>query len=521
MRRRDLIKAAPLPFLPAPAIAQAAKPLRFVPHANLTALDPVWTTASVTIMHSFMVYDTLYGIDYTGGLHPQMCAGHEVSADQLTWTFTLREGLMFHDGEKVLAKDCVASVKRWSVRDPFGQQLTASMHEMAILDDRRFQIRLKKPFPLMLYGLGARYCFIMPERMAKAAPTEQVKEAVGSGPFKFVASEWVAGASAVYVKNERYVPRQEAPSYFAGGKVAHFDRIEWIVQADPATTAAALMKNEVDWVDVPLIDLVPMLKKSPDVRVQVNDPYGWLPILALNHLQPPFDNPKLRQALLPAVDQSLFIEAIVGEQSELKRVPAGYFTEGHASATHAGLDVMQGDKGIERARKLVAESGYKGETVVLIAPSDIATILQVSQVTRELLIKIGLKVDYQVMDWGSLVTKRNNQGPIDKGGWSAFNTNWGGLTVSNPGSSFPLRGNGRKGAIGWPTDDRLEALREQWFDAPTPAERKAITEQIQLQALQTVPYVPLGQFFQPTAYRIDLKDVVRSTSPLFWGVRRG
>lgn len=521
MRRRDLIKASALPLLPMPALAQGNKPLRFVPHANLTALDPVWTTATVTIMHAFMVYDTLYGIDFKGDLHPQMCAGHEVSSDELTWTFTLRDGLVYHDGEKVLARDCVASIKRWSVRDPFGQQMNTVLNEITALDDNRFQIRLKKPFRLMLYGLGARYCFVMPERMAKAPATEQIKESIGSGPFKFVPSEWVAGALAVYVKNDKYVPRQEPPSYFAGGKMPMFNRIEWIVQADPATTAAALMKNEVDWVDVPLIDLVPMLKKAPDVTVKVHDPYGWLPIIALNHLHPPFDNPKLRQALLPAIDQALFCEAVVGDQADLMRIPAGYFTEGHAYATHAGLGVMQGEKGLDHARKLVKESGYNGEKVVLIAPSDIQTILQVSQVTRELFVKLGLNVDYQVMDWGSLVTRRTNQGPPDKGGWNAFNTNWGGLTVSNPGSSYPLRGNGRKGAIGWPTDDRLESLRESWFDAPTQAERKAITEQIQLQALQSVPYVPLGQFYQPTAYRNDIRDIVHTTFSVFWGVRRG
>ena len=521
MRRRDILKASALPLLPAPALAQGVKPLRFVPHANLTALDPVWTTATVTIMHAYMVYDTLYGIDARGDTPPQMCAGHEVSADELTWTFTLRDGLVFHDGEKVLAKDCIASIKRWSVRDPFGQQLNTVLNEMVALDDNRFQIRLKKPFRLMLYGLGARYCFIMPERMARAPATEQVKESIGSGPFRFVPGEWVAGAKAVYVKNDKYVPRQEAPSYLSGGKVPMFDRIEWIVQADPATTAAALMKNEVDWVDVPLIDLVPMLKKAPDVTVKVHDPYGWMPIIALNHLHPPFDNPKLRQALLPAIDQSLFCEAVVGDQTDLMRVPAGYFTEGHAYATHAGLDVMLGEKGLDRARQLVKESGYNGETVVLIAPSDIATILQVSQVTRELFVKLGLNVDYQVMDWGSLVTRRTNQGPPDKGGWNAFNTNWGGLTVSNPGSSYPLRGNGRRGAIGWPTDDRLESLREAWFDAPTQAERKAITEQIQRQALQSVPYVPLGQFYQPTAYRNDIRDIVHTTFSVFWGARRG
>jgi peptide/nickel transport system substrate-binding protein len=520
MRRRDLLQAAALPMLAAPAIAAGHRPLRFVPHANLTALDPVWTTAAVTIMHAMMVYDTLYGIDLQGDLHPQMCAGHEVSSDELSWTFTLRDGLAFHDGEKVLARDCVASIKRWAVRDPFGQHLTAVLEEIEVLDDRRFRMRLRKPFRLLLYGLGARYCFIMPERVAKAPATEQIKESIGSGPFRFVPGEWVAGARATYVKNEKYVPRQEPASYFAGGKQVGFERIEWTVQADPSTSTAALIKNEIDWLDLPLIDLVPLLRKSADVTVKVHDPYGWLPIIALNHLQPPFDNPKLRQALLPAIDQRLFVESVVGEQTDLMRVPAGYFTEGHTHATHVGLDVLQGEKGLDRARKLVKESGYNGEKVVLIAPSDIATILQISQVTRELFIKIGLNVDYQVMDWGSLVTRRTNQGPADKGGWNAFNTNWGGLTVSNPGSSFPLRGNGRRGAIGWPTDDRLEALREAWFDASTEVERRAIAVDIQRQALQSVPYVPLGQFFQPTAFRNDIKGIVPAAIALFWGAHR-
>lgn len=519
MRRRDLMKAAP--FLATPALAQGVKPLRFVPNANLSSLDPVWTTASVVIIHSLMIYDTLYGIDGMGDAHPQMCAGQEVSADELTWTFTLREGLSFHDGEKIRAQDCVISIVRWGARDPFGQQLMATTQEMKALDDRRFMIRLKKPFRLMLYALGSRYCFMMPERVARLPAAEQLKDTTGSGPYRFVADEWVSGARSVYTRFAGYVPRQEKPDYFSGGKAAHFERVEWIVQPDPAVAAAALQKGEVDWLEVPLTDLAPMLRKSPGVEVKVHDPYGWLPIIALNHLQPPFDNVKLRRALLAAIDQNAFVDAIIGDQAELGRVPAGYFTEGHSMATHAGLEALQGAKGLALAKKLVAESGYGGETVVLIAPSDQPAIMQLAGVTRELFQNLGLKVDYQVMDWGSLVTRRVNQGPADKGGWNAYNTLWGGLTVSNPGSAYPLRGNGKKGGIGWPTDERLETLRAAWFDAPDLAGRKVIAEQIQRQALETVPYVPLGQVFLPTAFRSDIKDIVKAAIPLFWGVRRG
>jgi peptide/nickel transport system substrate-binding protein len=520
MRRRELLKAIPL--LMTPALARAdTLPLRFIPNANLTSLDPIWTTALVAQAHGYLVYDTLYGIDASNLLQPQMCAGHDVSTDELTWTFTLRDGLAFHDGEKVLAKDCVMSLKRWASRDSFGQQLTRVANEIVALDDRRFQIRLKKPFRQMLYGFGARSCFMMPERMAKTPASEQVKETIGSGPFRFLPGEWVSGARAGYSRFDGYVPRQEPPSFYAGGKVAHFERIEWIVQPDSATAAAALQKGEVDWVEQPLIDLCPMLRTTPDVLVAVNDPFGWQPIIALNHLNPPFDNPKLRRALLPALDQKAFITAVIGEQAELGHVPGGYFADGQPMASHAGLEVLTRPRDIPLAKRLVAEAGYRGEPVVLLSASDRPVYSQVSFVARDLFQKIGLTVDFQSMDWGTVVTRRTSQNPTDKGGWSAFITALDGVTVSNPGGNFALRGSGQKAWFGWPTDAKLEELRDAWFDAPDLASQKALAEQIQLRGLDTLPYLPLGQMFQPTAFRSDIKDIVKSMFPLFWGVRRG
>ena len=520
MRRRDLLKATPL--LMAPALARAdALPLRFIPNANLSALDPIWTTAAIAQIHGYLVYDTLYGIDAGNNIWPQMCSGHDVSADELTWTFTLRDGLAFHDGEKVLSRDCVTSLKRWASRDSFGQQLTRVANEIAVLDDRRFQIRLTKPFRQMLYGLGARSCFMMPERMAKTPASEQVKETIGSGPFRFLPGELVSGAHAAYARFDGYVPRQEPPNFYAGGKVAHFERVEFIVQPDPGTAAAALRTGEVDWVELPLIDLCPMLRTVPDVVVAVNDPFGWQPVIALNHLTAPFDNPKLRRALLPALDQKAFITSVIGEQTELGHVPGGFFADGQPMATHAGLEVLTGPRDIKLARQLVAEAGYHGEPVVLLSPSDRPVYSQVSYVARDLFQKIGLTVDFQQMDWGSVVARRTSQNPTDQGGWSAFITALDGVTVANPGGNFALRGNGKKAWFGWPTDPKLEALRDAWFDAPDLKSRQALAEQIQVQGLETLPYLPLGQMFQPTAFRSDIKDIVKSMYPLFWGVRRG
>ena len=524
VRRRDFLKSAPLlatPALAAPALAQGQRPLRFIPQANLSVLDPVWTTAIIAYMHSYMIYDTLYGIDGKNELQPQMCAGHDLSSDELTWTFTLRDGLLFHDGEKVLAKDAVQSIKRWAVRDSFGQQMIRAVHEIAALDDRRFQIRLKKPFRLMLYGFGARQCFIMPERVAQTPASEAIKDTIGSGPFRFLAREWVSGVSAAYAKFDGYVPRQEKPVYYAGGKTVHFGRVEWIVQPDPATAAAALRKGEVDWVEQPLIDLCPMLRKSPGVEVKVIDPNGYMFFLALNHLQPPFNNLKIRRALLHVLDQKAFIDSVVGEQAELGHTPTGYFTPTMPMASDAGLENLTGKRDAALARKLVEEAGYKGEPAIVLAPSDQPAQGQLSQMARELFESVGIKVDYQTMDWGSLVARRANQGPPDKGGWAAFTSIASGFTASGPGSYLPMRGNGTKGWFGWPTDERLEALRESWFDAPTLQAQKDIARQVQLQALETVPFLPLGQIFQPAAFRSDIKDIVTSSFPVFWGVRRG
>ena len=523
MRRRDLLKAAPAlatASLAAPALAQAQKPLRFVPQGNLSAIDPVWTTAVVTYDHAYMVYDSLYGYDGAGNIAPQMCTGHEVSADALTWTFTLRDGLMFHDREKVLARDCVPSVLRWASRDSFGQHLQRYFNEVVALDDQRFAIKLKRPCPQLLFGLGARQCFVMPARVANRPGSEQLTDPVGSGPFRFLKDEWVSGVRAAYARFDGYVPRQEPPKFFAGGKKVNFERVEWIVQPDPATAAAALQKNEVDWLEWPLIDLVPMLKKSPGVYTEVVDPGGWLMFLMLNHLNPPFDNPKIRQAALMALDQQAFVESVVGDQKDLGLVPTGLFAPTMPMANNAGMEKITGPRDITRAKRMVAESGYKGEPAMIMAPSDWPALSQLSEVARVMLQSIGLNVDYRVMDWGSMVTRRANQNPVDQGGWGAFITVMSPLTAANPGSMLSLRGNGRKGWFGWPTDEKLEQIREAWFDAPNLAAQKALAEQAQLQAFETVPFLPLCRMQQPMAFRTDIRDVVPASFPVFWGARR-
>lgn len=520
MRRRDLLAAGAALAIPSIGRGAVASVLKFVPQADLANPDPIWTTATVARNHGYMVWDTLYGIDMQMVSHPQMCAGHQVSDDELDWTFTLRDGLLFHDGDPVRGVDCIASITRWSVRDPFGSQLAAATEEMRALDDKRFQIRLKRRFRQMLFALGAQGCFIMPERIAKTSAMEQIKDYVGSGPFVFKHDEWVAGSHAAYSKNTAYEPRNEAADYWSGGKVVHFDRVEWFTQPDPSVAAEALQKGEVDWIEFPLPDLLPLVKKTPGCDVVSFDPWGSMATMMINHLHPPFDNPKLLRALLPAVDQQEFVTAWVGDQRQWGKYPVGFFTEGAPMANKAGIEAFSAPRDIARAKQLVAESGYKGEKIALMSPSDQASLATLAQVTRDLFQRLGLNVDYQSMDWGTLVARRAKMESPAQGGWNVFCTTWNSLSVSNPGSSFPLRGAGKKGFIGWLDDPELERLRAEWFDAPDLAGQKAMCERIQARAFETVPFLPLGQWYYPWAVRSDLTGWVKCPQVLFYGVQR-
>lgn len=506
--------------LAAPAVAQPASVLRFVPQGNLNNPDPVWTTTTLARNHGLMIWDTLYGV--TAGLEPrpQMVEGHEVLDDGRTWRFTLREGLAFHDGVPVRGTDCIASIQRWARRRGLGQRMLAQTESMRAVSDRVFEIRMTKPYALMTVAL-ADWCFVMPERVAKTSPFEQITEYVGSGPFRFVRDEWISGSQAIYARNPRYVPRAEAPDGAAGGKVAHFDRVEWRIVPDQATAAAALQSNEVDWVEQPLFDLLPSLRKMRGVRVLRNDRVGAIAMVAMNHLHPPFNNPKLRQALLPAIDQQQFMAAAYGDETDLFRTGVGVFTPGLPMATAAGLEALTGPRDLERAKRLVAESGYKGERVVLMSPSDYADQQAYSQVMRDVMVKLGMNVDYTSMDWGTLVQRRASKEPPEKGGWSMFTTTYEGMTVANPASHLPMRGNGADGWFGWPTDPAMEALRDQWFDAADEAAQKRICDDMQRRAFEAVPFYPVGQRFLPTAVRDSLRDIVAASYPVFWGVRRG
>jgi peptide/nickel transport system substrate-binding protein len=524
MRRRTLLGATAA-VLSAPAIARGedTQVLKIVPQADLAVLDPVWTTTYQTRDHGFMVFDTLFGLDDTFAAQPQMAENASTDDNGKTWRITLRPGLMFHDGTKVLARDAAASVRRWGARDAFGQALMAATDEIASPDDRTLVFRLKNNFPLLPDALAKTppsMCPIMPERLAKTDPFKQVTEMVGSGPFRYVANERVSGSRVVYERFTGYVPREGGtPQGTAGPKIVHFDRVEWQIIPDGGTVAAALQRGEIDWWLTPDADLLSPLRRDAKLRVENTVKTGLVATMRFNQLTKPFDNPAIRRALIGAVTQADYMQGMVGTDPTLWRAGAGYFCPGTPMASDAGMTALTGPRDLAKVKSDLAAAGYQGEKIVLLAPTDIASAKALADISADLLKRLGMNVEYQAMDWATLVQRRAKTDPVEQGGWSLFHTSWNGLDMLTPAGHVFLRGNGRAASPGWPTSPRIEELRDAWFKAPDQAAQQAICREIQLQAFVDVPYIPLGQYFTPTAYRANLTGVLAGT-PVFWNIRR-
>jgi peptide/nickel transport system substrate-binding protein len=498
------------------------KTLRFIPQADLRSIDPIWTTAYVTRNFGYLVFDTLFSLDKDFKPQPQMVDRWTVSDDELVYRFTLRDGLKWHDGQPVRAADCVASVRRWGERDKFGQKLMEAVGEIAPVDDKSFTIALKFPFPLLIDGLGklsSNVPFMMPERLARTDAFQQIPEAIGSGPFKFVKEEWEPGHKAVFLKNTEYGPREEAPSFASGGKIAKVDRVEWLYIPDTATAAAALNSGEADWYEQPPTDLVPLFAGNKDIVVATVDPLGNHGILRFNHVQPPFNNLKMRQAVLNLVDQKDYMGAAAGDPKYWKTC-AALFGCGTPFETNAGAEALLNGPNPAKAKQLIEESGYKGEKIVLMSATDQPIVHGQALVTLDVLRKAGVNVEFQANDWGTLITRRTSKEPVDKGGWSIFHT-WGAAPDLSPALNAALRANGDNAWFGWPSDEKLEALIDAWFKAPDLAAQKKLAADIQVEAYTNdVPYVPTGQFVVPTAYRRNLKGIIVAPVVFLWNVEK-
>jgi len=495
--------------------------LRAVMHSDVKIVDPIWTTAYITRNHGYMIYDTLFAMDEKGEIKPQMVDTWEQSADKLTFTFTLREGLLWHDGKPVTADDCVASIKRWAAKDTLGQKVMGFVDTMTVQGPKTFTIRLREPTGLLIFALGkpsSNVPFMMPKRVADTDPNTQISDFTGSGPFVFKSDEWKPGDKAVYVKFDRYKPRPEPPSGLAGGKVVKVDRVEWLAISDQQQAVNALLAGEIDYVEAPSHDLLPLLTDDSNIDLVDYDPLGGQFAFRPNQLHKPFDNPKVRQALWYAFNQKDFLEAAIGNPKYYK-VCKSMFPCGTALASDKGMDGLL-ESNFAKARALLAEAGYDGTPVVLMHSTDLQVLTNMAPVAKSLMERAGFKIDMQSMDWQTLVARRAKKDPPAAGGWSAFLTSWVSADVLNPVLTGFLNASCDQAMFGWPCDAEMERLRDQFARETDPARQKEIAEAVQVRDTQITTHVFLGQWYQPIAVRKTIHGVMTAPAPVFWNVEK-
>ena len=520
MLRRTLFAALAL-FAAAPAHAQPSKTLKVVMQSDLKILDPIWTTAYIVRNHGYMIYDTLFSLDAKLEPQPQMVDSWTVSDDKLTWTFKLRDGLKWHDGQPVTAADVVPSIKRWTERDTLGGLLAKQTQEMKAVDDKTFQIVLKEPFGIMLKALGkpsSTPLLIMPERVAKTPSNQQISDFTGSGPFVFKKDEWKPGEKVVYTRFADYMPRAEPPSGLAGGKVAKLDRVEWVSIPDTQTAINALQQGEIDMIEQPSHDLLPVIEKDKNVEIVIPDHLGSTYILRFNWKQPPFNDVRIRRAAEVALNQKDFLQGVIGDPRYYK-VCKAVFGCGAPFESSVGMDGIL-ESNFEESKKMLKEAGYDGTPIALLQSTDLAVLTNLAPIAKTLLERGGFKVDMQSMDWQTVVSRRSKKDPIAQGGWNISMTAAAAVLLIDPVNNHYAEASGDRAQFGWPLDEEIERLRMAFTRESDPAKQKEIAEQVQKRMMDQGVTVPLGQYLQPMARRKGVTGNIESPVTVFWNVEK-
>lgn len=503
-----------------PALADNVLRLRF--NGDFQQLDPIWTTNYTVRNAAYLIWDTLFATDGDFQVQPQMVDSWTVSEDGKVYTFTLREGLTWHDGAPVTSADCIASLKRWGAKDTMGRLLMGKTEALEAVDDRSFSLTLSEPWGFVLQALGkisSNVPFMMPERIAATSPDEAIGEFIGSGPYRLVREEWVPGVKTVFERFEAYVPRSEPPSAAAGGKVAKVDRVEALYIPDTVTAVNAMLAGEIDWMEVVPPDMLSIVEATGDITTYGYDPVGGSFQIVLNHLHPPLDNRLVRHAIVHAVEQAEFHQAVMGDRSELYGECGAIFTCGNPLEFDVGAEAMI-HKDVEKARALLAEAGYDGTPVTIIHPTDIKTNSDASYVLAEALKQVGFTVDTQLTDWATVASRRASKAPVAEGGWNIFVTGWTGTDLMNPLTNVFVTGACGDAWFGWPCSETLQELRRDYVAAVSAEEQAALAEKMQAEAWDIVPFVTLGKVNQPSAYRNATSGWLTAPVPFFWNVEK-
>ena len=488
LRKLRMLGLAVLPVLALGIAADAQAPrkggvLRIGNLGEPPTLDAHWTTATLTEVLANHLYEGLYALDEGYRPVPMLAEGMPtVSTDGLTYVIRLRQGVKFHNGKEMTSDDVVASLKRWTQQSQYGKALAAVLADMRATGKYYVELKLKQKSAAVVVSLAAPNNFgaIYPKEIAeKFPPAEKVTEFVGTGPFKL--AEWKPDQYIRMVRFDDYKSRSDPPNGYGGAKVAHVDEIRWIPVPDVATRVAQMETGELEFADDLNIDAFDRLQKSANARPVVAKPYYWL-VAVFNKKEGLMTNQKLRQAWQAALDMDVIMKGVAGGRPEFYRMDASLaFMENKPWWVKPNPAWGWNEHNKEKAKKLLQEAGYKGEPVRFLATQEYKWSYDFAILSKQQLEDVGFNIDLQVVDWATLVKRRNNPKEYD-----AFTTGTGNIfeptafTVLS--CSWP----------GWTCDADIQGLLQEMGRETDPKKRYALWEQMHQLWYEKVPSVRYG-----------------------------
>ena len=280
----------------------------------------------------------------------------------------------------------------------------------------------------------------------------------------------------------------------------------------------ALLNGEIDFIEAPPHDLLPLLEKDSNVQFLVIAPMGRQYAFRFNVLHKPLDNAQVRQAVAYALNQKDFLNATIGNPQYYVTCKSIYPCGSPFETTKGWDDKIESN--IAKAKELLSQAGYDGTPVVLMQSTDIPSLSNLAPVAKSLLEKAGFKVDLQAMDWQTLVARRSKKDPPASGGWSVYLTSWGSVDVLDPVATAFLNASCDKATFGWPCDVEIERLRDAFAKETDPVKQKAIAEAVSARAAEYPTHVFLGQYLQPSAFRKNISGVLVATNVVLWNIEK-
>lgn len=518
---RTLLAAASLGLMMSLApMASQAQTVTAVMHAPLRALDPNINTAYIVRNYAYMVYDTLLALDSKGTVQPQM-ASWSVSDDGKTYTFTLRDGLKWHDGTPVTAEDCVASIQRWSQADKLGQIMAMSMTEIKPVDAKTFTMTFDKPSDFVLQALSKPSGvapFMLPKAVAQTPINQAITSTIGSGPFMFDAEQYKPGVQAVFKKFTDYVPRSEPADGLAGGKVVKVDEVKWTTMPDPMTAVSALLGGEIDLIEQVPQDLLPLLEGNPDIKLSTYQKQGIQNVVRMNFIQPPFDNLKIRQAALLAMGQKEVLDAQTGSPDAYTICPAVFGCTGNYADDYGADKLLEPQP--EKAKALLAEAGYDDTPIYILSPTDNIKIAPIGPVIAQQLRNAGFTVNLVSTDWASVISRRASKAAPAEGGWNMFSTTNVLADVNSPVGFVGVTASGDTAWVGWPDIPEIEEVRMKFAASTSDQEKKELARELQKLVIDNVVMVPMGETTLKTATLKNIDIGIDAEAPAFWNLTK-